>query len=96
MLHKLCIVPFVTIDASNPISKWRKWLISYYKINGIIALTKHVDVDHFFIAKIYMRRKWTTLWEKNGKTTKKKKLNGVENVTSNFFVMKNPFKKKVV
>jgi hypothetical protein len=36
----------------NPRTQVRKGLISYYKTNGIIYLKKHVDVNHFFIAKI--------------------------------------------
>ncbi len=31
----------------------KKGLISYYKINGIISLKKHVDAKHIVIAKMF-------------------------------------------
>jgi hypothetical protein len=37
----------------HPIIKARKWLISYYKTNGITFILKHVDVDHSFIAQMF-------------------------------------------
>ncbi len=39
------------INISNPITKERKGLITYYKNYGIITLKKHVDAYHFIIAK---------------------------------------------
>ncbi len=35
----------------NPRTKLPKGLISYYKINGIFALKKHVDAKHNLLAK---------------------------------------------
>jgi hypothetical protein len=38
------------IDASSLIRiQARKAIISYYKTNGIMALKKHVNIDHVFI-----------------------------------------------
>jgi hypothetical protein len=45
----LCYVDLVNVP--NPRTKERKALITYYKTYGIIALKKHVDTNHFIIAK---------------------------------------------
>jgi hypothetical protein len=37
----------------NPRIQAKKWLISYYKTNGIISLKKHGDADHFFIRQMF-------------------------------------------
>ncbi len=47
-----CILCYDTIiNISNPRTKERKGLITYYKIYGITALKKHVDANHFIIVK---------------------------------------------
>jgi hypothetical protein len=37
----------------NPKIQARKGLIIYYTTNGITSLKKHVDANHFIIAKIF-------------------------------------------
>jgi hypothetical protein len=37
----------------NPRTQARKWLIFYYKTNGITFLKKHVDENHSFIAQMF-------------------------------------------
>jgi hypothetical protein len=47
-----CILCYDNIvNISNPRTKERKGLITYYKTYGIIVLKKHVDANHFIIAK---------------------------------------------
>jgi hypothetical protein len=37
----------------NPRTQVKKWLISYYKSNGITFSKKHVDANHSFIAQMF-------------------------------------------
>jgi hypothetical protein len=47
-----CILCYVDlVDDPNPRTKKSKYFKTYYKTYDIIALKKHVDVDHFIIAK---------------------------------------------
>jgi hypothetical protein len=39
------------VNITNPRTKERKGLVTYYKTYGIIALKKHVHADHSIIAK---------------------------------------------
>ncbi len=44
---------FCYMHVLNPNTKGRKWFITYYESNGIIALKKHVNNDHAtFVKKI--------------------------------------------
>jgi hypothetical protein len=40
----------------NPRTKERKGIIIYSKKNGIIAMKKHVDVDHVVLAKKFEKK----------------------------------------
>jgi hypothetical protein len=47
-----CILCYVNlVNVPNPRTKERKDFKTYYKTYGIIALKKHVDANHFIIAK---------------------------------------------
>jgi len=47
-----CIMCYVnTINVSNPKTKEKKGLITYYKTYGINISKKNVDADHSIIAK---------------------------------------------
>jgi len=39
------------MNVSNPRTQARKGLITYYKMNGITSLKKHVDANHYLISK---------------------------------------------
>jgi hypothetical protein len=62
-----------------------KILVSYFKSNGIIALKKHVNVNHGSIAKKRGRRSELQHEKSNGKITSKKRLAISKNAISNFF-----------
>jgi hypothetical protein len=40
----------------NPITQMRKGLISYYETNGITSFKKHTDIDHSFIATMFVKK----------------------------------------
>ncbi len=44
------------INIFNPRIKEKKRLIMYHKTYGIIAFKKHVDVDHYIIAKKFEKK----------------------------------------
>ncbi len=59
--------------------------MSYFKSNGIIALKKHVDVNHGSIAKKSWRRSELQHEKSNGKITLKGKACNKQECISNFF-----------
>jgi len=48
-----CILHYNSLgDVSSLITtQARKWIISYYKANGIMTLKKHMNTNHVVIAK---------------------------------------------
>ncbi len=79
------------VNIPNARTKEIKGLIIYYKTCGIIALKKHVDVNHsiivFFLKKLIVKP-----WELLKKQLVKKRSNVPTNVVLVFFVVKEPFK----
>jgi len=59
------------VNIPNSRTKERKGLITYYKTYGIIALKKHVDANHYVIAKKIQK-------EINNEITKKKLKNNLQ------------------
>ncbi len=50
----MCCILFYNslLDVSSLITtQAKKWIISYYKTNGIMTLKKHMNVNHVAIAK---------------------------------------------
>jgi hypothetical protein len=46
-----CMICHVNFVPSNPRTKERRRIITYYQKNGIISLKKHVDANHVMLAK---------------------------------------------
>jgi hypothetical protein len=75
----------------NPKTQTRKGLIIYNTINGIVALRKHVNLDHFNILKF--QEEINCPLREDKKQLSKKRPNVFLNSISSFFVAKKPFKK---
>jgi hypothetical protein len=58
-----CILCYNSLlDVSSLITtQARKWIISYYKINVIMTLKKHMNADHVVIKK-KLKKKFIVLW----------------------------------
>ncbi len=82
------------VDATNPRTERKRRLISHFKTNGITSLKKHVDVDHHGpIAKIFEEEVNHLLKRKKKGQLLEKRSNLLGNLISNFFDVKDPFKK---
>jgi hypothetical protein len=75
------------INIPNARTKERKGLITCYKTYSITILKKHVDVDHFIIAK-----KFEVIGSVERQPAKKRP-NVLASAIFSFFVVKKPFKK---
>jgi len=90
-----CILCYDTvINNFNPRTKERKWLITYYKTYGITTLKKHVDADHFIIAKKFEKEVNNEIIRNVERQPTKKRSNVPTSAISTFFAIKEPFKKK--
>ncbi len=89
-MHSLLCCPFLITNAKTQI---REGLILYSTTNGIIALQKHVYVNHYMIAKIFEKEVNNLLKEPHERKPTKKipHVNGT--VNSHFFVSKDSYKK---
>jgi hypothetical protein len=79
----------------NPKTQARKGLIICNSSNGIIALRKHVNLDHPNILKKF-EKKINCLLREDEIQSSKKKPNVSPNSISSFFIVKEPFKKNDV
>jgi hypothetical protein len=92
-----CILCYDTvINIFNPRTKERKRLITYYKTYGIITLKKHVDADHFIIAKKVEKEVNNEIIRNVEKQLAKKRPNVPTSAISAFFCYKKTFQKNDV
>jgi hypothetical protein len=80
------------VNIPNARTKERKWLITCYKIYDINVLKKHVDVDHFIIAKKLEEEINNEIISRKTMYKEKAKCSSKWNIFF-FFVVKEPFKK---
>jgi hypothetical protein len=80
----------------NPITQMRKGLIFCYKTYGITFFLKHVDANHMLIAKKFKEEVNNLLKEKEKRQPSKKITNLSSGSISNFFHVKDFFKKQDV
>ncbi len=79
------------VNIPNSRTKERRGLITYYKTYGIIALNKHVDANHYVIAKKFQKEINNEITKKLKKICKKK--TKCPSKCNFFFVVVNePFK----
>jgi hypothetical protein len=98
-MHKSCVVYFVIkIQYLQQIQEFKqRGLISYFKINRIISIKKHVDANHMFIAQQVGRRSDLFSETNRRKTScQKKKVNITNGSISKNFILKDSFQKKGV
>jgi hypothetical protein len=80
-----CIVCYnCSFNGLNSRTKSRKCLISYNKNSGLIALNKHMDVEHYIIIKAWVRSEQSSE-RKCENTTIKERLTAFGSSISNFF-----------
>jgi hypothetical protein len=94
--HKVmrCILRYNNaINIPNPRSKEKKGLITCYKTYGIIDLKKHIDANHFIIAKKFEEEINNEIIGSVERQLAKKRPNVLANVVSFFFVAKKTFQK---
>jgi hypothetical protein len=82
------------INATNPRTKFRKRVISYYKTNEITHIYKHVDANHGQIVKIIQEEMNNLLTGKEERQPTKKRENLFGNSISKFFCYKRFFQKR--
>ncbi len=51
MRYMLCYEKLVSLAILGQRTKWKKRLVSYFKSNGITTLKKHLNGNHFLIAR---------------------------------------------
>ncbi len=81
-----CHLCYKTHVLYNPRTKLRKGLISYYKINGISTLKKHVGVEHNLLAKKLNEEVNNSLRSQVEKQLAKKRQNLFSYEISEFFL----------
>jgi hypothetical protein len=89
-----CLLCYKTHVPFNPRTKLLKGLISYYKMNEIITLKKHVDPKHSLLAKAFDEEMNNLV--KNGfeRQFVKTRQNVSSSEISKFFIAKIPYKKE--
>ncbi len=75
------------INISNPRTKERKGLITYYKNYGITTFKKHVDAYHFIIAKKFEEKINNEVIRSVEKQPMKKRPNVPTSAKSSFFLL---------
>ncbi len=91
-----CLLCYKTHVPCNPRTKLLKGLISYYKMNGIIILKKHVDAEHSLLAKTFDKEMNSLVKSELERELVKKKQNVYSSEISKFFIAKILYKKKDV
>jgi hypothetical protein len=81
------------VNILNARIKERKGLITCYKTYDIIVIKKHVDVDHFIIAKKFEEEINNEIIESVEREPTKKRPNVLASAIFVVFVVKEPFKK---
>ncbi len=81
------------VNILNPRTKERKGFVTYHKIYGIIALKKHVDVDHSIIVKKFEEVINNEIIGSVEKQPTKKRPNVPRSAISVFFCYKKTFQK---
>jgi hypothetical protein len=89
-----CLLCYKTHVPFNPITKLLKGLISYYKMNGIITLKKHVDPKRFLFARAFDEEMNNLVKSGYERQLAKNKQNVCSSEISKKFIAKIPCKKK--
>jgi hypothetical protein len=88
-----CILHYDNVrNISNPRTKERKGLITYYKTYGITILKKHVDANHSIIAKFFEKINNEVIGNVEKQPAKKRPTIPMSAICV-FLYLKEPFKK---
>jgi hypothetical protein len=82
------------INIFNPITKKHKFLITYYKIYGIIVVNKHVNAFHSIIAKNFEEEINNEITKIVERQPTKKKTKCPSKCNFYFFCCKRTFQKR--
>jgi hypothetical protein len=86
-----CMICCVNFVLYNPRTKGRRRIITYSKRNGIIAIKKHVDVDHVVLANRFEEKVKSPLRNVLKRQLAKKRPNMSNSKISKFFWCKRSF-----